>query len=198
MNIIQRIKKIIFEPSSEWEKIREEKTSVSDLFTKYVMILAAVPPVCTLIGANLFGVSRMVNPLSVSSKSLAVAVVTYIASVAGVFVLGLIIDAVAPSFSGQKDSLRSFKIAAYAPTAAWVSGILNIIPSLSVLSSLFGLYSIYLLYSGLKKLKEAPKDKTLPYFFVILAVSFMISGLIAFFITTIMLSGFSVGGYRGY
>ena len=43
----------------------------------------------------------------------------------GVYVIALIIDALAPSFGGTKDSLKAFKVAAYSATAAWVAGIFD-------------------------------------------------------------------------
>jgi hypothetical protein len=54
------------------------------------------------------------------------------------------------------------KVSAYAPTAAWLAGVFNIIPALAILGIL-GLYSLYLLYTGIVVLMKPPADKALLY-----------------------------------
>jgi hypothetical protein len=61
----------------------------------------------------------------------------------------MIINALAPSFDGQKDSAQAFKVAVYSYTPAWVAGVLQILPLLGILAVLGGLYGLYLLYLGL-------------------------------------------------
>src|SRR5205814_7728853 len=87
--------------------------------------------------------------------ALSMMVTQFVLTLVGVFVLGLIIDVLAPSFGGVKDNEQSLKVAAYSMTAAWLAGIFSILPSLSMLS-LLGLYSLYLLHLGLPVLKHAP------------------------------------------
>jgi hypothetical protein len=58
------------------------------------------------------------------------AVVTYGLTLLSVFLLALIIDALAPSFDGQKRPVQAFKVAAYTGTAGWVFGVLQIFPPL--------------------------------------------------------------------
>jgi len=86
-----------------------------------------------------------------------------IAAVIAVFVLGLIIDALAPSFGGTKNNAQALKVAVYAYTPAWVAGILNILPALGVLAILGALYAIYLLYLGLPRLMKNPEEKSAGY-----------------------------------
>jgi hypothetical protein len=52
-------------------------------------------------------------------------VVTYGMTLLSVFLLALIIDALAPSFDGQKNRVQAFKVAAYTGTAGWVFGVLR-------------------------------------------------------------------------
>jgi hypothetical protein len=54
------------------------------------------------------------------------------------------------------------RVSAYAPTAAWIAGIFNIIPALAFLGIL-GLYSLYLLHTGIAALMKPPADKALIY-----------------------------------
>src|SRR5690606_41930837 len=62
-------------------------------------------------------------------------------SLVSIYVLSLIIDALAPNFGGTKDPVKAFKVAAYSWTAAWIAGIFGVIPQLAILS-IVGLYSL--------------------------------------------------------
>ena len=94
--------------------------------------------------------------------ALSSAVVDFAMGLIGVYVLSLIIDALAPTFGGQKDRMQALKVAAYSGTAAWVAGIFLIFPPVMLLAVL-GLYSFYLLYLGLPRLMKTPQDKATGY-----------------------------------
>jgi hypothetical protein len=93
--------------------------------------------------------------------------------------VAFIIDALAPTFGGQKSSQQAFKVAAYSYTAAWVAGIFQIIPILgSLLAFLGALYSIYLLYLGLPRLMKSPEDKSVAYTLVVVVCAIVVSVVI--------------------
>lgn len=50
MNIVERAKNILISPKTEWEVIKNEQSTVADLFTKYALILALIPAVAGFIG----------------------------------------------------------------------------------------------------------------------------------------------------
>jgi hypothetical protein len=98
-----------------------------------------------------------------------------------VYVLALIIDALAPNFGGVSNQVQALKVAAYSSTASWVAGIFGLIPPLSWLGVL-GLYSLYLLYLGLPILMKSPPDKAAGYTGVVIIaaiVLFLVIGLVA-------------------
>jgi hypothetical protein len=105
---------------------------------------------------------------------------------ASVYLFSLIIDALAPTFGGQRNSGQAFKVAAYAPTAAWVASIFNIIPVLSIFSIL-GLYSLYLLYVGLPELMKCPTDKALVYTIVIAACAIVLAVVLSFLLVPLII-----------
>ena len=72
----------------------------------------------------------------------------------GVLVIAYVIDFLAGVFGAQKNLDNAMKVAAYAPTAAWLAGIFGLIP-LSGFLSLLGLYSLYLLHTGIAALDAA-------------------------------------------
>ena len=161
--LVSRVKNILLAPNTEWTRIEAEPATVKGMFIGYACILAAIGPLASLIGGQLFGYRALFISLHPSLvASISGAVVRYVLSLAGVFVLALVIDALAPTFGGTKNRIQAFKVAIYSSTAAWVAAIFGIVPALSILSIL-GLYGLYLLYLGLPKLMKAPQDKALAY-----------------------------------
>jgi hypothetical protein len=169
MNIVQRVKDILLTPKLTWPVIEAETSDTASLYKNYIMILAAIPALAgfigmTLIGASVFGMSIKVPFMT----GLIQLVVGYVLSLAMVYIISLIVDALAPTFGGQKNQMSALKLVAYGSTAGMVGGIFSLIPMMSMLGLLAALYSIYLIYTGLPTLMKCPEDKALPYTAVIL------------------------------
>jgi hypothetical protein len=162
--VVQRAKNIILQPKTEWPLIDAEPATIGGIYRSYVLILAAITPVAGIIGQLLFPRSFMgiTYRLSVGSV-VATAIVQYLVALLSVYILALVIEALAPSFGGTKDRVQAFKAAAYASTAAWIAGIFNIIPSLAWLGLIGALYSLYLLYLGVPIVMKASADKAVAY-----------------------------------
>ena len=58
-------------------------------------------------------------------------VIGYLLSLAIVYVLALIVDALAPTFGGTKNPIAALKLVAYGSTAGFVGGIFSLMPSLA-------------------------------------------------------------------
>ena len=176
MNLVDRVKRILLSPQSEWEVIDGEATTPSALYTGYIMPLAAIGPIANVIGYSVFGM-RVPSGATVYrvpiGSAITSAIVTYVLTLVGVYVLSLIIDALAPTFGGTKSPIQALKVAAYSSTAAWVAGIFAIMPGLRMLGIL-GLYSIYLLYLGLPVLMKATKDRAVAYTVLVVVVEIVL------------------------
>ncbi len=175
MNIIDRIKGIILKPQEEWQTIAGETTPIVDLYKNYIIILAAIGPVASFIGLSIVGVSL---PGFGSYKipivtGLLNAVVQYVLTLVGVYVLAFIIDALAPTFDGEKNIDQAFKLATYSYTPAWLVGIFMLIPTFGILGIL-GLYGLYLLYVGLPVLMKSPEEKSMGYTVTIIIAAIII------------------------
>ena len=182
MALVDRVKNILLTPRTEWQVIDAEQTTPAELYKQYIVPLAAVGPVASAIGALAFGYRGFgLNYRPPVGTVLSSAVVTYLLTLGGVYVLALIIDALAPNFGGVKDQMQALKVAAYSSTASWVVGIFGLIPALSWLGVL-GLYSLYLLYLGLPVLMKSPAEKAMGYTAVVIIaaiVLFLVIGLVA-------------------
>jgi hypothetical protein len=181
MILTDRVKNIIVQPAQEWRVIEKEPTTTSELYTSYIMILAAIGPVASIIGLSIFGVSPLTGTYRLPlGNVIGHAVVSYVLSLAGVYVFGLVINALAPTFLGTKNEIQALKVAAYSGTASWLAGIFMLVLALSFLRIL-GLYSLYLLYLGLPLLMKAPEERALVYTVVVIVVGMVIMALISAF-----------------
>ena len=124
------------------------------LFANYVAPLAAIPAICGLIGWVMVGL-----PLS---TGVLITLVRYVLSFAAVYLVALIIDALAPTFDGAKSFDNALKLSVYSVTPFWLAGIFLLIPGLGLLRVL-GLYGIYLLWTGIPPLMRSPEQKSLGY-----------------------------------
>src|ERR1700722_14575777 len=103
MDLLVRIKAILVKPDREWPLIAREPDTAWGLLSHYVAILALVPALAHVIGAALVG---GFGPLL---RSLAGAIIPYLASFVAVYGAALIIDVLAPAFGARKDFARAFK-----------------------------------------------------------------------------------------
>jgi len=175
MNITERIKGILLRPKEEWQIIAGETTSIAELYKNYIILLAAIGPVASFVGMSLVGVSLpMGGAYRVSiTTGIMSAVVRYGLTLVGVYILALIIDALAPTFSGEKNISQAFKLATYSYIPGWLVGVFALIPALGILGIL-GLYGLYLLYVGLPVLMKSPKEKSTGYTIAIIIAAIVI------------------------
>ena len=180
MNPIQRVQDILLKPKETWPIIDQEKADTASVYRNYLIYVAAIPAVAgfiglSLIGAGGFGLSMRIPVLS----GLMNMVVGYVLSLAMVFVLALIVDALAPTFGGSKSPVGALKLVAYGSTAGFVGGIFSLLPALSILGLLAALYSIYLIYTGVPVLMKCPPGKAGAYTAVVIVCGIVLMVLLA-------------------
>ncbi len=194
MNIVERAKNILLKPKEEWEVIKTEETTVNALFTQYAVILAAIPAVAGFLGYSVFGMNLGFKTFRVPiGTSFGWAVITYVLMLVGIYLIGFLIDAFAPTFGSTKNMVQSMKVAVYAYTATWVGGIFYIFPVLSFLVMLASIYSLILMYMGLKRVKDVPQDKMLGYFITVIIVAIVVYFVIGAITTAVIFSGHAMG-----
>jgi hypothetical protein len=163
MKLIERVKAILLTPRKEWPVIEQERATLSDLFLKYVAILAAIPEVAHLIGLSLIGAERA--PIV---SALLRAVIAYLVTWAMVYVIAIVINLLAPRFGGTRNFSNALKLSVYSNTPLWLAGIFLLIPGLNFLLIL-GVYGLYLLWVGLPVLMQVRDERAFPYATVVTA-----------------------------
>jgi hypothetical protein len=171
-SLLTRVKQLLMQPRTEWQAIDAEPATIGSIYMGYVLPLAAIPAICMAIGWSVMGTPFFGTSLG-AGWAIRAAISGYIATLIKVYVVSLVIDGLAPSFGGQKNSIQALKVSAYSMTAVWVVGLFYLVPALWVLSIL-GLYSLYLLYVGLPILMKSPSDKAMGYTIVTIVATIVV------------------------
>lgn len=198
--IIERVKAILITPKTEWPIAATESATTSGLYAGYIAIVAAFPIIAgflkgSLIGTSVFGITVR-TPIGMGIVGM---LLHYGLTLVLVYVMALIINALAPTFGGQKDMVQALKTVAYAWTASWVAGIAVIVPWLGWLIAIAGgIYSIYLLYLGLPYTMKCPAEKAGGYTAVSVIIAIVLSWIIGMIVLgvvgTAAMTGAAMGG----
>jgi len=125
--------------------------------------------------------------------ALSAAIISYVLALIGIFILTLIVNALAPTFGGQKSQVQALKTVAYTYTASCAASIVGLIPGLMLIAALAGgIYGIYLLNMGLPYTMKCPPEKSVGY----TAVTIIVAIIVGFVLNLIVASagGFGSSG----
>jgi hypothetical protein len=196
--LIDRAKAILLTPKTEWPVIAAEPETIAGLYKNYIAILAALGPIAMFLSFSVIGVGWFFGSYRMPlGAGLSYLVVSYALGLLSVWLFSLIVNALAPTFGGQKDSVQALKTVAYAMTAAWVGAVGNLVPGIGWLISLAGaVYSVYLLYLGLPVTMKSPADKAVGYTVVCIIVGIVLSWIVMAIAGSVIGRGMW-GGYGG-
>ena len=189
MNLVERAKNIIMTPKTEWSVIAAEEPNVTQILTGYVIPLALIPAVASVIGYGVIG-SGMGTSLT---WGIGMGIISFVSTVLGVYLTAFVVDFLAPNFGSQKNFGRSMQLVAYAYTPAWVAGILNIVPAIGVIAALAGLYGLYLMYLGFPHTMKTPEDKVIVYLIVAIVALLVIYMILGAILTAIVFAVLGMG-----
>ncbi len=184
MNLIDRVKNILLTPKTEWQVISSETTTVNGMLTGYVLPLSLIPAAVGLLSGIIW---------ASFTYGLMMAIIAVIGAVIGFFVGTYVTDALAPSFSSEKNLNRSAQLIGYSYTASAVGSILGIIPVLGAIAALAGFaYMVYLLYLGTAPVKNTTEDKRVGYTIVIILVQIVVYFIISAIFASLFLRSFLI------
>ena len=102
MNLVQRVQDILLRPRETWPQVEAESTDTATLYKGYLMLLAAIGPVCSFIGLSVLGLGFGFR-LPVMA-GLSMAIVHYVLTLVWAYGMALNVDALAPTFGGPRGS----------------------------------------------------------------------------------------------
>jgi hypothetical protein len=176
---LARVKGILLSPAAEWPVIDREDSAPASVFGTYVLPLAALAAAVNFIRLSVIGINM---PFGGTIRSpvmagLTNAVLTCVMAVVGVALIAGIINLLAPTFGGVRDTRRALRASAYSLTAAYVGTFLGLLPMGTLLGFLAGLYGIYTLYLGLPLMMHSKPDKAVGYTAAVVVCT-LVAGLI--------------------
>jgi len=190
-SIVERITQLFTHPRQFWTDIAAEETSLNALYLGWVIWLAAIPALASLIG-SLWWVGRMpgmAGPYATMGAGFLFtsAILAYGTGIALIVLLSWIIKALAPSFQCTPNLVQATKTVVYALTPAWLAAALLVLPPLGAVAVLAGaIYAIYLLYLALPQTLQCPADKSVAFTAVIVVIAVIVNFVLQMLVSSLV------------
>ena len=183
-------------PDEEWQEIRGEEESISHMYLTHVLLLAAIPAVCAYLGTTKVGwsIGNGAPVMLTEASALQMTVMTYLAMLAGVAVMGAFIHWMARTYDSNPNFTQCVVFAAYTATPLFIGGLAALYPHLwlaMVIGTAAICYTVYLLYVGIPTFMGIPEDEGFMFSSSVLAVGLVV--LVAMIAASVILWGFGVG-----
>ncbi len=195
-NLINRAKKMVFQPKETWEEIKTEETTTSGILTNYVFPLALIPAIASFIGYGFIGFNIGIFGRAASIEwGIGQAVTTFVSTFIGVIISAWVISRLGKNFGTSTTMNDAAKLVAYSYTPALIAGVFYMIPALTIIIALGGLYSLYLLYIGFQPITNVSEQQKTSYFLVSLIVIIVVS-VVLFLVLGSILTALGLAGYQ--
>ncbi len=165
--ILNRIKNILFYPKSEWDKIKVEEITNSDLFMKYALILALILPLSNILNwlflGFAYGFSSTIFPIVGASFKM------YVNTLINVMITSFAIKIIGNLFKHGTTFNDATKIAVYSNTAIWIGGVYKLFgDSLQAIIIVGAIYSFVLLFLGIRSIINIKKTKLIIFYVLVI------------------------------
>jgi hypothetical protein len=180
METLRRIVYLIFRPAAEWDAIAGETTSVDRLLRHYILPLALLAPVATVIGMKTF--DRAWDPvhgfLVPAEQILAAGTATYFATVGSILVLAAIFTLIAPMFGVVRDYSAALKVATYGAIPVMLAGATLLLPVMAIVAMVGMCHTLYLLWVGVRRVLHIPSEDAAEFVGISLVLLTLLSVLV--------------------
>ena len=193
--MLSRVMNILLKPTSEWQVIANEQSSVGGILGGYAIPLSLLQTLASVVALGVLGIGAEIMEMNGVTVSLADtilrAVVSFATGLVLLYVLAFIGSKIAPSFNGSADFVQSLKLFTYSSTPTWVLGALlpffmtsmGLLILVTLLSFASIGYAIYLIYAGAGPVLDVPQEKLAGFTVVVIAL-YIGLGLIVFGISS--------------
>jgi hypothetical protein len=188
MNLVDRAKRIILTPKTEWTVIAGEEANIAQIFKDYVLPLAMIPAIASLVGFGFIGLGFAGS----LRWGIAMGLIQFASAFLGTCLCAFVADLLAPNFDSKKNLGKAVQLVAYSYTPAWVAGVFLLFPALGILSTVASLYGLYLLYLGLPHMMKTPEVKVVTYLIVLIVAVIVIYVVISFILSSVILRIFGL------
>lgn len=178
--MVGRIQRLILKPKDEWPAIDAEPMTVQGIMTSWVLPLAAIGPIASLVRSFLFPITIPIIGTRFYPSligSVVQAIVAVVLTAVGVWLWSLILDALAPNFKGTKNPIAALKLVAFSATAMWLCGIFQLTWWTMPLMFL-GLYSAYIFWVGVPIMMKVPQDQAPVYVVIAIVIGIVVNAVV--------------------
>ena len=178
MDIVSRVKNLLTTPQTEWPVIASEPGEPQQVYTSYVVILAAIPAVAQLIGL------LILLRFFAFGSVLFLAILTFVVMALSPAIIAFIMAKLGPQLGAPDDLNGALKLVAYSFTPYWIAGaiyiLVFILPGLLIwiVILLGAAYGLWLLWLGTPIIMKTAPDKTPVYVGATAVVSIVVVGVL--------------------
>ena len=170
-----RSQNLLFNPSSEFNLIKEEKTNVTAITKSYTLPIASLVGIFTLIGSAF---SNMNLPINSFLYIIINALIVFFLIICHIYVSGKAISLLGQNICHEDNPNRYYTLTAYSQLPFFlILAFIKLFPSLIFLVFL-GFYSAMLFYTGSSSMTRIPSAKRVQ--FTILSMLIMVISFILF------------------
>jgi hypothetical protein len=187
MNFAARSVALVLHPAHAWQAIAAEPCTVWRVFARHLLPAAAIAPVAYHTGI----VWRAGWPTDTVDREALLPylvlspLISWAMSVLAVFVVAGVINLMIPVFDGRRAFARSFAVAAYGLTPAWLSCVvlaapLQRVPLLATILLMGFMHSCYVYYLGVQAMLRVPEKQAVECTAITLGLSMFASMLLGY------------------
>ena len=182
--LIARIKEVILNPKSFWEKQKESAESHRQMLTGYFLPLLVIIAIAVFLG-EFFRSSHFYI-----GYALLKAVREIVLFILQYFIAVFFTNELLKTFGGEKNIQVSRKLILFSITPfLLVSMVTGLIQFLYVVDIL-GVYSFYLFWMGAKELVELPEQKKGSYILITIVINFFVFSFLSIFLSKLLTAYF--------
>ena len=183
MEALRRLTYLVFRPADEWAAIAREPTTIDELLRRYILPLAALAPIATFIGMEVFDRSwdadhgYLVPPDQIFSA----AATTFFGIIGSIFALAAIMAVIAPMYHCKRDFLSALKVSTHGASPLLLSGATLVLPAMIVVSMVALCYTLFLYYVGARTVLQIRSDQAefIGISMLLLTFASMMAGMLA-------------------
>lgn len=178
--MLRRIVGVTFRPKAEWDVIAEEETSIDALLRNYILPLALLAPIATMIGMKTF--DRAWDPvhgyLVPEGRILAVGVATFFAIVGSIFALAAIFALIAPMYGSARNYLAALKVATYGAIPVLLAGATLLLPVMVMVGTAGLCHTLVLYWLGARRVLQVPTESGAEFVAIAMVLLAVLSALV--------------------
>ena len=151
---------LILTPGLAWEEIANEPASVDRLISRYIVPLALLAPIATVIGMKTFDASwdpahgYLVPPELIWAAGAA----TLFATIVSIFALAGIFVLIAPMYGSSRHYPSALKVATYGAVPLLVAGATLVLPVMAMVAVVALCHTLFNYWLGVRHVLAVPEE----------------------------------------